>query len=153
MDNLLRIFIEERGLGVLYRKCVAVRLSSRNVFLPDLVYLTPEQQARTGDTYIPFAPTLVVEALSPNTAERDIGPKFAAYEEHGVNEYWILDPETHAHRFYAREGEILVEFAETGDTIRSKYLPGLALPRQWLTPPFPKLRGAGARLLGNHPHD
>ena len=45
---------------------------------------------------IPFAPTLVVEALSPNTAERDIGPKFAAYEEHGVNEYWILDPEAAA---------------------------------------------------------
>jgi hypothetical protein len=74
---------------------VAVRLSSRNVFLPDLSYFTAEQVARLEATHAPFAPALVVEALSPTTAartaDRAVGPKFAAYEEHGVEEYWILD--------------------------------------------------------------
>ena len=66
--------------------------------------------APVAATHAPIAPKWVCEALSPRTADRDVGPKFAAYEEHGVDEYWILDPETQAHRFYAREGELLVEF-------------------------------------------
>ncbi len=142
LDRVLGQYIENHNLGVLYRECVAVRLGSRNVFLPDLVYLTPAQSELVGNAYIPFAPTLIVEALSPNTAERDIGPKFAAYEEHGVQEYWVLDPETQAHRFYAREGDLLVEFASGEPVIRSQHIAGFALRREWLGPRIPKIREA-----------
>jgi Uma2 family endonuclease len=134
VDRLLSHFIDRRGLGVLYRETVAVRLGSRNVFLPDLVFLTTEQARQVGETYVGFAPALVVEALSPTTAENDIGPKFAAYEEHGVAEYWVLDPETQAHRFYARDGELLVEFASGEEVIRSRQIDGFAMRRRWLGP-------------------
>ncbi len=146
VDNLLRLHIEEHDLGVLYRESVAVRLSARNLFLPDLVFLTSEQAARAGEAVIAFGPTLVVEALSPHTADRDIGPKFAAYEEHGVMEYWILDPETQAHRFYARDGELFVEFAAGAEVIRSPHVRGFAMRRGWLGPGFPKIRGAFTQL-------
>lgn len=105
VEGILRLSIERHDLGILHRETVAVRLGSRNVFLPDLLFLTKEQARQVGEAYVGVAPALVVEALSPTTAENDIGPKFAAYEEHGVDEYWVLDPETQAHRFYAREGE------------------------------------------------
>lgn len=40
------------------------------------------------------APDLIVEVLSPSTMERDPGIKFKDYALHGVQEYWIVDPES-----------------------------------------------------------
>lgn len=134
LDPLLRLFIERRQLGQLYREVFAVRLGSRNVFLPDLAFFTNEQVSLLRPTHAPVAPTLVVEALSPNTADRDVGPKFAAYEEHGVQEYWVLDPETLAHRFYRREGELLEEFAHGEAVIPAATVPGFWMKRAWLDP-------------------
>jgi len=134
LHTLLTLFAEAKGIGEVHREVVAVRLSSRNVFLPDLAFFSSEQVPRMKETHVPFAPVWVCEALSSNTADRDVGPKFAAYEEHGVQEYWILDPETLAHRFSAREGEILVEFAKGDSRIRSHAIPGFWVERSWLNP-------------------
>ena len=134
VDHLLRTHIQRKKLGRLYREVVAVRLSSRNVFLPDLAFVASAALASLRPTCIAGAPALVVEALSPNTADRDVGPKFATYEEHGVQEYWVLDPQTLAHRFYRREGEFLVEFARGEEVIRSVALTGFWMRHAWLDP-------------------
>ena len=137
VDRLLAAFIEKHRLGRLYREVVAVRLGSRNVFLPDLAFIPADKLAGLPDSHIPFAPPLVVEVLSPRTADRDVGPKFAAYEEHGVDEYWVLDPQTLDHRFYRREGEFLTAFGEDEEIIRSVQVPGFFLRREWLDPERP----------------
>ena len=134
VDRLLAAYIEAKKLGRLYREVVAVRLSARDVFLPDLAYFTNEQAKKLGPAYIDFAPTLAVEALSPWSAHRDTGPKLAAYEIHGVREYWVLDPDHLAHRFYRREGEIFVEFAAGEDKVSAQTVPGFWLKRSWLNP-------------------
>jgi Uma2 family endonuclease len=152
LDRLLAAYIERRNLGQLFREVVAVRLSSRNVFLPDLAFFTNEQVARLAATHAPFAPTLVVEALSPNTAELDVGPKFAAYEEHGVKEYWVLDPQTQAHRFYRREGELLVEFAHGEEIIRAATIEGFWIKRSWLnSDDLPEVAGCLEEILPGPP--
>ena len=149
VDRLFGTYVDLRGLGLLYREVVAVRLSARNVFLPDLAFFTTEQVGHLGATYASEAPALVVEALSPWSAERDVGPKFAQYERAGVQEYWILDPQTLAHRFYRREGELLVEFAAREAVIRSGVVPGFWVRREWLDPEhLPKVADALARLTG-----
>jgi Uma2 family endonuclease len=38
------------------------------------------------------APDLIVEIVSLSTVKRDIEEKFKLYEEHGVIEYWIVQP-------------------------------------------------------------
>lgn len=133
VDHLLRAHLERAGSGGrLYREVVAVRLSTRNVFLPDLSWFSEAQAPRLGETHASFAPLWVCEALSPRTADRDVGPKFAAYEEHGVREYWVLDPQTAAHRFYALEGEVLTEFAQGEEWIASREINGFRVRRDWL---------------------
>ena len=134
LNLLLGTYVDRHRLGFLYREVVAVRLSSRNVFEPDLAFYRAERVGHLRDNHIEGAPDLVVEALSPRTAERDTGPKFAAYEEHGVTEYWILDPATLAHRFYRRRGEILMEYGGGASRIESQAVPGFFVLRDWLDP-------------------
>jgi Uma2 family endonuclease len=134
VERFLASYIRRHKLGELHRETFAVRLSSRNVFLPDLCYFTPDQVSRLAPACAPFAPALVIEALSPRTGHLDAGPKFAAYEEHGVNEYWLLDPDHATHQFFRREGEFLTEFAVGAERVESAILPGFWLRRSWLNP-------------------
>ncbi len=137
VDHLLRAWLETSAIGgELHREVVAVKLDGRNVFLPDLCWFDADQVPRLAESHAPFAPRWVCEILSPRTADRDTGPKFSAYETAGVEEYWILDPHTFAHRFYHRiEGsEYLEEFAHGEEWIVSGILTGFRVKRKWLNP-------------------
>mgnify|MGYP006287807965 CR=1 FL=1 len=134
LDRVMGTFVNRHDLGFLFRENVAVRLSSRNDFMPDLAFYRKERADRIRTNHVEGVPDLVVEALSPRTADRDVGPKFAEYEQHGVREYWILDPETLAHRFYRRDGELLVEYADGEELIRSETISGFFVKRSWLDP-------------------
>ncbi len=148
-DGLLRMYIEQKDLGELHREQVAIRLDSRTTVMPDQAYFTKSQAARLLETHAPFAPTFVLEALSPATADRDLHQKFAAYERHHVQEYWILDPQKLDHRFYRREGDLLVEFAEQADRIDSTSIPGFWVKRAWLNPvSHPPVARCLAEILG-----
>lgn len=150
MDRLLGPYVETRKLGEVHREVVAVRLSARSVFLPDLAYFTNEQVARLQPNYAPFAPTFVVEVLSPGNPERDLVEKFPKYEEHGVNEYWILDPHDLRHRFFRRENELLVEYAQSGEQITAQSVRGFWVKRSWLNPEkLPDVSQCLREVLGN----
>lgn len=59
-------------------------------YIPDgMVVCDPE---KIGWDVVRGAPDLVVEVLSPGTAKNDRTRKKDAYEQHGVREYWIVDP-------------------------------------------------------------
>jgi Uma2 family endonuclease len=38
------------------------------------------------------APDMVVEIVSPQSSKRDVKDKFEIYQQHGVREYWIVNP-------------------------------------------------------------
>lgn len=137
LERLLAAHIEELDLGELHRETVAVRLGVRETFLPDLAFFPRSQVGRLLETHAPLCPAFVAEALSPGTAERDRGPKFAAYELHGLQEYWLLDPQRLEHRFYRRAGEMLEEFAAGEPRIASVAVPGFWVERAWLDPVRP----------------
>ena len=42
------------------------------------------------------APDLVIEILSPSSVTYDMTLKFSKYLQHGVREYWVIDPESRA---------------------------------------------------------
>jgi Uma2 family endonuclease len=133
---LLSLYVQEKKLGHVFREVVAVKLSSRHTVLPDLAYFTNEQMKEVAPNHAPIAPTVSVEALSPESEIRDRRHKFAAYEEFGVKEYWILDPERHVHQFYKRSGDLLVPYGDLAeDRMDSEAIPGFYLRRMWLNAP------------------
>jgi Uma2 family endonuclease len=148
---LLASYIENKDLGEIHRGSVAVRLSIRVMFMPDLAYFTKSQTARLAETHAPFAPTFVLEALSPSTAHNDLGRKFAAYELHDVQEYWILDPQKLDHHFYRREGDMFGEFAVGSERIESSSIHGFWVKRAWLNPAkLPAVSACLAEIIGTN---
>ena len=75
------------------------------------------------------APDLVIEILSPSTADRDLGCKHDLYGRHGVLEYWAVDPMTKTvavHRQQDGELELTGAFGRR-DTLCTPLLKGLEL--------------------------
>jgi Uma2 family endonuclease len=60
------------------------------VVQPDLVVIC--DRGKLDEAGCRGAPDLVVEILSPTTAQKDLKIKFARYERAGVREYWIVEP-------------------------------------------------------------
>jgi Uma2 family endonuclease len=71
-----------------------VKLSDTDVLQPDLMFVSESRLDRIGEQVIDGAPDLVMEVLSPATAHHDLTTKKRLYEVHGVQEYWIIDPDS-----------------------------------------------------------
>ena len=76
------------------------------------------------------APDLVVEILSPGNSKKEIRLKHELYEEAGVKEYWIVNPEeenivvfvlNEAGKFFG------IDMYAGDDTIRSLAITGLTI--------------------------
>lgn len=77
--------------GKAYTSPIEVYLDERNVYEPDVLYMTPDSNCEVGDKRLMGAPELIVEVLSPSTAKYDRQQKYVSYQQHGVKEYWIVD--------------------------------------------------------------
>ncbi len=89
----LGAFVRERGLGKIYFAPFDVVLSDTDVVQPDLLFVSDDRIGIVTPDNVQGAPDLVVEILSPATAERDRTVKLAMYARHGVQEYWMVDPD------------------------------------------------------------
>ncbi|MBF0549682.1 MAG: Uma2 family endonuclease [Deltaproteobacteria bacterium] len=61
------------------------------VVQPDIVVICDPD--KLDDRGVRGPPEFVVEILSPSTSDKDRTIKMALYENRGVKEYWIIDPE------------------------------------------------------------
>ena len=130
LGSRLGRFIKERALGKFFFAPCDVLLSNHDVVQPDLLFVSRERAhlLRVGDA-VRGAPDLVVEILSPSTADRDLGYKHTLYARHGVTEYWLVDPRDETIVVHRLENGALVP-ADTfgrGQTLRSPLLAGFEL--------------------------
>lgn len=56
------------------------------------------------------APDLIVEVLSSSTMKKDYNEKFNLYQENGVKEYWLVNPEGKSLQIFSLENEEFQEF-------------------------------------------
>ena len=75
------------------------------------------------------SPDLVVEILSPSNSRKDLKDKYEIYEEAGVPEYWIVDPDNKAfYRYVLQEGVYIgLPPVCEGDVFRSRKFPEMEI--------------------------
>lgn len=75
------------------------------------------------------APDLIVEVLSPSTGYKDQTDKLSLYEEYGVKEYWIVNPERKTVQVYQHNGQDYdkPDFYNKDEVINSAAVKGLTL--------------------------
>lgn len=91
--ELLNPFVRAHGLGELLPGPVDVIFAEGDYLEPDLIFLGRGRDDIVTDRGIEGPPDLVVEIVSPSTADRDRGVKRERYRLYGVPEYWVVDPE------------------------------------------------------------
>lgn len=63
----------------------------KNVFEPDISIIC--DKSKLDDKGCTGAPDLIIEIISPSSAKTDKVIKFLKYEQAGVKEYWIVEPD------------------------------------------------------------
>ena len=123
-------FILDHELGEFFFAPCDVVLSDTDVVQPDLLFVSREREhLLSGGENVRGAPDLVVEILSPATADRDRGYKRALYGRHGVMEYWLVDPTADTIWIHRQRAGVLTLTHTFGreQTLRSPLLAGLEL--------------------------
>jgi Uma2 family endonuclease len=133
LGAILRAFVETHQLGVVRVAPFQMRLA-RSGREPDVVFLAREHLQRLKKTYVDGPADLVVEILSPESAMRDRGQKFYEYEEAGIPEYWLIDPDRERVEFYQLDthGRYAAVAPDAEGIYRSQALPDFWLDVDWL---------------------
>lgn len=138
--SLLRHFVESHGLGRVYSEPFQMKtgpdLPGR---APDVFYVANNHLERVRRLYFDGPADLVIEIISPGSRAADRGDKFYEYEQGGVPEYWLLDPERKQAEFYLRGQDQIYRPVPVGaDGIyHSRMLAGLWIKVEWLWQPLP----------------
>ena len=130
--NLLRVLdahCRAHDLGIILAAPLDVILSRTVVLQPDILFISKARKAKIMGERITGAPDLVVEILSPATSARDLNQKRKLYARHGVQEYWIVDPDDQTLEVQRLQGNVFSTMAiyEKGQSLVSPMFEGLRL--------------------------
>lgn len=124
--TLLRTYVDAHRLGLVLGSRTPMRLGE-DYFEPDILFVTQERLDRVGEVFLEGPADLVIEIVSPDSRALDRVIKRRAYEKHGVQEYWLIDPERESATFYRLEGKEYKEIPTEGGIYRSQAIPGFWL--------------------------
>ena len=121
-------WVKGRDLGEVFVAPADVVVSPTRVVQPDLFFITKDR-LHIVDAYVDGAPDLVVEVISPSSIDYDRTTKFSLYEDIGVREYWLVDPDDQSVEvFVLRDGRYEQRGRFTsGEQARSALLDGLSV--------------------------
>lgn len=75
------------------------------------------------------APDLVIEILSPSTRDKDCTVKLKKYKQHGVKEYWVVDPLYEIVTIYLLEIDDVTTYLDNS-VVDSTILQGFAISQK-----------------------
>jgi Uncharacterized protein conserved in cyanobacteria len=144
LTALLRLYVEDHDLGQILSAPFQMRLARVNRGRePDILFVARENAGRLQRNFLDGPADLVIEIVSPESALRDRGEKYAEYEAEGVGEYWLLDPDTARADFFilGTDGRYERVREDAQGIYRSAVVTGFWLNVTWLwQSPLPRLR-------------
>lgn len=129
LEFLFACLLDQTTGGTVHRDPAVMRakpeLPARQ---PDLQVILPDRTHFIQESQVADPANLVVEIASPESSRRDRGDKHEEYEQGGVDEYWIVDPQRKEALFHVRGTDDLFHLTLPVDGIyTSTVLPKLKL--------------------------
>lgn len=118
----LSLYLRKNNMGQIRIAPYDVHFSKQNIFQPDIIFISSKNLDYIEPKGLVGVPDLVIEILSPGTAKKDIIDKKLVYEQYGVREYYIVDPETRIVNSFVLKGKIFSKLPETKGIIDSALL-------------------------------
>lgn len=132
---LLHGYVSSRNLGEVLNGPAVVRLRPGLNYEPDIFVVGTEQRGQIEEQRFSGAPLLVVEMISPSTRNYDLRTKAMNYREHGVPEYWAVDPAQQTvdqHLLPQNASAPYVVAQHTQGRLESRAIAGLWIDVSWL---------------------
>lgn len=131
----LRLFIEDNPLGELFGAETGFRLGD-DLRGADAAFVTQERWETViePDKFVPFAPDLAVEVVSPNDAAAVIHRKVALYLTNGTRLIWVVYPDLRQVVVHY-PNQIAHTINEDQSVDGGDVLPGLEIPVARFFPP------------------
>ncbi len=100
LSYLINSFLKSHPIGELFIAPLDVEFDSRNIYQPDLFFISQENSDIITEKRIVGVPDFIIEVLSGGTKDLDTGKKQRVYQSSGVLEYWLVDPKSKSFIFY-----------------------------------------------------
>jgi Uma2 family endonuclease len=142
LASLLLAFAETYHLGLVMAAPFQMKLGPEAAGRePDILFVSKANSERLKKNRLDGPADLVVEIISPESRARDRGEKFYEYEQGGVTEYWLIDPDREQAEFYRLDDRGIYQLVPLQEGLfQSEVLPGLRLEAAWLwQEPLPPL--------------
>ena len=139
---LLLAFVEAHNLGSVVAAPFQMKLTPEGSGRePDILFVAHENLSRLQKNRLAGPADLAVEIISPESRARDRGEKFYEYEQAGIREYWLIDPDREQAEFYRLDVRGIYQLVSLDEGVfESEVLPGLRLNTAWLwQDPLPPL--------------
>jgi Uma2 family endonuclease len=128
--TVLRLFVVPRNLGLVTAPDGMMRLTSGNVRIPDVSFISWDHipGRRVPDAPIPdLWPDLAIEVLSESNTDKEMTEKRRDYFGSGTRLVWQIDPETRTADAYTAP-DVFVRIDASGTLDGGAVLPGFTLP-------------------------
>ncbi len=132
LGTRISIFLQAHDLGEAYSGEVGFILSKDPdvVRAPDLAFVSHDRLKGVGeDGYLPLAPDLAIEIVSPGDTSREVQRKVIKYLDAGTRMVWIVDPDLETVSVYRSLSDVRI--LKTEDTLDgADVLPGFTVKVQ-----------------------
>lgn len=122
--RLLSEYVEKNYLGeILLAPCDVYLDHHSNAVQPDIIYISSAKSSIVlENSSIHGVPDILMEVLSPGNSDHDRILKKDLYQKFGVQEYWIINPETKETIGYALNEGKYVSLGQFSGKIFSRLL-------------------------------
>ncbi len=118
----ISIFLRKKVIGEIRIAPYDVHFSKENILQPDILFIKTENIRKIKSRGLFGAPDLIVEILSPATTHLDFDEKKLIYEKYGVQEYFIVEPNSKSVTSFLLKNKKYEEQKKTKGIIKSMLL-------------------------------